>query len=54
MALARSHAGEHDEIDPIGLDAAVDEWTHEIIVSRGEVQLQSHHCNLRAVTSIRD
>ena len=43
MALARAHAGEHDELDAVGLDRAVGERAHDLVVAAGDGQLQLRH-----------
>jgi hypothetical protein len=36
MALARAHAGEHDELDAVGLHGAVAERAHDLVIAAGD------------------
>src|SRR5262245_43008936 len=36
VTLARSHAGEQDELDPVGRNGAVLERTHDLIIAAGD------------------
>src|SRR5262249_38551874 len=42
VALARAHAGEHDEIDAVRLDGAVGERADEVVATGREGELQAH------------
>src|SRR5262249_39737795 len=42
MALARAHAGEHDEIDAVRPDGPVGERADEVVASGRGSQLQAH------------
>ena len=41
MTLARTHAGEHDEIEAVGLDRAFLERTHDLVVAARDRQPES-------------
>src|SRR5262245_1365279 len=47
MALARAHAGEHHEVDAVGLDRAVGERAHKVVAAGREGELQTH-CSFHA------
>src|SRR5262249_45994486 len=42
MTLAGAHAGEHNEVDAVGLDRAVGERAHEVVAAGREGELQAH------------
>ena len=43
VALARAHAGEHDQLDAVGLHGAVAERAHDLVVAAGDGQFQLRH-----------
>src|SRR5580704_1299336 len=46
MALARAHAGEHDQLDAVGLHGAVAERADDLIVAAGDGEFQLRHYNI--------
>src|SRR6185437_3618284 len=53
MALARPHAGQHDELDAIALDRTVRERPYDLIVAAGDGQFQLCHSGPRVRSSFR-
>ena len=43
VALARAHAGQHHELDAVGLHGAVAERAHNLVVAAGDGQSQLRH-----------
>ena len=41
VPLARAHAGEHDELDTVGLHGAVAQRTHDLVVAAGDGQFSA-------------